>query len=129
MAKPSLSPVPAQLSQDELAFLRAKADRVILLLDTSVMPDEVKTSWLTLLPHMTLDQVDRLTSLLEEELALTLKYAKQRPEDEELVLKLKAAKERYDGSVAEADKRALLQIARIEEDLNAVTAGRTSIGA
>ncbi|OGL64465.1 hypothetical protein A3B21_05280 [Candidatus Uhrbacteria bacterium RIFCSPLOWO2_01_FULL_47_24] len=113
---------PQQLTQNELAFLKAKVDRTIFLLDVSAMPNEVKTAWVTLLPHMTLEQVDRLTALLEEEIELTLKESKKYPEDEEFILKLKAAKERYDSTVAQADKKALAQLARIEEDINALAA-------
>ena|SRR3989338_1000132 len=110
-------PTPADFSKQELAFLRAKVDRVISLLDASAMPQEVKTAWLTLLPHMTLEQVDRLTALVEEEIELALRGAKQRPEDEELVLKLKAAKDRYDAKIAAAEQRALAEIKHIEAQL------------
>ncbi|MBI2552499.1 hypothetical protein HYW17_04345 [Candidatus Uhrbacteria bacterium] len=108
---------PQQLTQNELAFLKAKVDRVILLLDASVMPPEVKTAWLTLLPHMTLEQVDRLIALTEEEVELAFKAAKKHPEDEEFILKLKAAKNRYEAKVAEADKHALAQLQKINDAL------------
>ena len=118
-AKPVSTPPPTSaLNENELAFLKAKLDRVILLLDASVMPPEVKTAWLTLLPHMTIEQVDRLTELLEEEIALTLKAAKGYPEDEELALKLKAAKERYDDKIAAADKVAFAALKQIEDSLS-----------
>lgn len=105
------------LTEQERAYLKAKAERVIFLLDASAMPPEVKTSWLTLLPHMTLDQVDRLIAIVEQEIETTYQAAKQYPEDEELVLKLKAAKERYGAKVAEADKKALAALERIEDAL------------
>lgn len=103
-------------------YLKAKVDRVLMLLDVSAQPNEVKTAWLTLLPHMTLEQVDRLTARLEEEIELALKEMKKHPEDEELILKLKVAKERYDAQIAGAQKNALAEIARIEENLSALPA-------
>lgn len=88
-----------------------------MLLDVSAQPVEVKTAWLTLLPHMTLAQVDRLIALLEQEFAMTLKAAKEQPEDEELILKLKAAKERYDSQIAAANQKALTALQKIEAQL------------
>lgn len=111
---------PQDLTQNELAYLKAKVDRTLFLLDASAMPEEVKTAWLTLLPHMTLEQVDRLTALLEEEITLAVAEAKKHPEDEEFILKLKVAKERYDVKVAQADKKALAALARIEQEINAL---------
>ncbi|MDO8505789.1 MAG: hypothetical protein Q7S48_04405 [bacterium] len=108
---------PVQAPDINLEFLKSKVEQVLFLLDASAMGDEVKTAWITLLPEMTLAQVDRLTGLLDEELTLTLEYAKKHPEDEELILKVKAAKERYDGKIAEADSRALAQLTIIEEQI------------
>ena len=106
-----------QLTNDERAYLRAKADRLIMLLDASVMPEEVKTSWLTLLPEMNLDQVDRLIKLLEDELAAAIKGAKEQPENDEFIVKLQEAKKRYDKVVAAADEQALAALSRIEKKL------------
>ena len=126
MAKPkpqktvAPSPIPALPSVDqEISYLKAKADRVIFLLDASAMPEEVKTAWLTLLPEMSLAQVDRLIGLLDEELEVTLKEAQAHPEDEEFILKLQAAKTRYDEKVAVADKQLLAQLSSIEAQVQA----------
>lgn len=113
----------SQLSDTELEFLKAKVDKTLLLLDASAMPQEVKTAWLTLLPHMTLNQVDRLCALIEDEIEVTLKAMQERPEEEELILKLKAAQERYDAQVAAADKQAMVQLAEIEDEINALVQG------
>lgn len=106
-----------QTPEINLAFLKSKVEQVLFLLDSSAMPEEVKTAWVTLLPQMSLAQVDRLVGLLEEELTLTLEYAKKHPEDEELLLKMKAAKDRYDEKLAAAENRALIGLAKIEEQL------------
>lgn len=113
----------SQISSDELTYLQTKVQRTLFLLDASAMPPEVKTAWVTLLPHMTLEQVDRLCALVEQELELTLKAMEKHPEDSELVLKLKAAKDRYDMQVAAADKHALAQIVAVEEEINALAQG------
>ncbi len=114
---------PVQAPDINLEFLKSKVEQVLFLLDASAMPDEVKTAWITLLPEMTLAQVDRLTGLLDEELTLTLEYAKKHPEDEELLLKMKAAKERYDEKISSADSRALTQLAKIEEQITQYAQG------
>ena len=109
---------PPQTSEaDDIAYLKAKADRVLFLIAASVMPEEVKTACVTLLPYMSLDHVDRLISVLEEEITVALAYAKKHPEDEEFLLKLKAAKERYDSKVQVADRAALASLTRIESQL------------
>ncbi|MBI4135419.1 hypothetical protein HY477_01660 [Candidatus Uhrbacteria bacterium] len=114
---------PNQLSQSELEFLRAKVDKTLMLLDASAMPQEVKTAWVSLLPSMTLEQVDRLHALIEDEIEVTLKAMQERPEEEELVLKLKAVKDRYDAQVVSADKQASVQLAEIEDEINALVQG------
>ena len=128
--KPILAATAAAQGSDiNVEFIKSKVEQVLLLLDASAMPDDAKTAWLTLLPQMSLAQVDRLTGLLEEELTLTLEYAKKHPEDEELLLKMRAAKERYDEKLAETDNRALLQLAKIEEDLTQYAQGIPAQGA
>jgi len=107
-----------QLTDNERAYLKAKMDRVMLLLDASVMPDQNKTAWLTLLPSMNLNQIDRLIAFLEKELDMAMEEAKKHPEDEELIIKLKAAKERYDTQIAEADKKLDTALADIEEKIS-----------
>ena len=107
----------SQLTAEERDYLKAKADRLIMLLDASVMPEEVKTAWLTLLPEMNLDQIDRLIKLLEGELAAAIQGAKEQPENDELIVKLQEAKKRYDVVMAAADEQALAALSRIEEKL------------
>lgn len=107
----------SQLTNEERAYLKAKMDRVMLLLDASIMPDVNKTAWLTLLPSMNLNQIDRLIDILEQELDKALEESKKHPEDEELIVKLKAAKERYDAQVATADKKLDVSLKDIEEKI------------
>ena len=114
---------PVQAPDINLAFLKSKVEQVLFLLDASAMPNDVKTAWVTLLPQMSLAQVDRLVGLLEEELTLTLEYAKKHPEDEELILKMKVAKERYDAKMTEADNRTLTQLSAIEQQLTQYAQG------
>lgn len=65
-------------SRDEIKkALEAKLKRVYVLLEASAMPDDVKTSWKSLLPEMTIAQVDRLISLLDTELTETLSAMKK----------------------------------------------------
>lgn len=117
---PSSPPPPpnrSQFTDEEYAYLKAKVDRLIFLLDASAMPQQVKTAWITLLPEMNLDQIDRLNALLEKEIEVAAEYAKQQPENDELVVKLKAAKERYDSKISTADQAAMTTLQDIEKQL------------
>lgn len=72
-------------SYDEIKkALSAKLKRVYVLLEASAMPDDVKVSWKSLLPEMTIAQVDRLIALLDQELTETLSAMKKdgQPEKE-----------------------------------------------
>lgn len=126
MAKKTPLTAQSQTSGQDinLAFIRAKVDQVLLLLEASAMPEEVKTAWVTLLPQMSLAQVDRLVGLLEEELTLTLEYAKKHPEDEELLLKLQTVKDRYAAKAAETNSRALAQLSNMEAQLTQYTSAQ-----
>lgn len=114
-AHPNIS--STEFTDQEIAYLKAKVDRLIFLLDASAMPGDVKTAWLTLLPEMNLDQIDRLAAVIEEELKTTLQQAEKQPEDEELLLKLKSAKERYADKIAAASKKVFAQIEKIEDSI------------
>jgi hypothetical protein len=48
---------------------RAAAQRLAWLLAQSVMPEEQKAAWLNLLPILSVDQVQRLMQVLEQEQA------------------------------------------------------------
>ena len=72
-------------SHDEIQkTLSAKLKRVYVLLEASAMPDDVKVSWKSLLPEMTIAQVDRLIALIDQELTETLSAMKKdgKPEKE-----------------------------------------------
>ena len=107
----------SDFTDQEIDYLKAKVNRLVFLLSASAMPVDVKTAWLTLLPEMNLDQIDRFTTVLEEELSATLEQAKKQPEDEELLLKLKSAKERYEDKIAAANKKVFAQLEMIEEQV------------
>lgn len=106
-----------QFTDAELIYLKAKIDRLIFLLDLSATPADVKTAWLTLLPEMNLEQIDKLTGMLEQELQETLKAAKERTEDAELLLKLQNAKVRYDQKISAAQKKVMSELQKIETQL------------
>jgi hypothetical protein len=57
--------------------LEDKVKRVYILLEASAMPDDVKTSWKSLLSEMTQTHVDRLIALLEKELTETIALMKK----------------------------------------------------
>lgn len=74
-------------SHDEIKkILETKLKRIYLLLEASAMPDDVKTSWKSLLPEMTIAQVDRLIALLDAELTETLSAMKEHGQPEKELL-------------------------------------------
>lgn len=61
----------AEFTEEEISqFIDFRARKLSVLLAASSMPQEVKESWVTLLPDMTLAQLDTLTEILEAEYLL-----------------------------------------------------------
>lgn len=99
--------------------LEAKLKRVYTLLDASAMPDDVKISWKSLLPQMTLQQVDRLIALLEKELTETLAAMKKygQPEKELLteLARIKKDEEKQRGAL---HKKTISQLDDLSQQLS-----------
>lgn len=61
----------AEFTEEEISqFIDFRARKLSVLLAASSMPQEVKESWVTLLPDMTLAQLDTLAEILEAEYLL-----------------------------------------------------------
>jgi hypothetical protein len=69
---------------------RALGKKIVLLLQSSDLPEEVQISIIQLLPEMTLEQIDELVNLLTENVA------RGGDMDRELEKKLGAVKEKYE---------------------------------
>lgn len=61
----------AEFTEEEISqFIDFRARKLTVLLAASSMPQDVKESWVTLLPDMSLAQLDTLTEILEAEYLL-----------------------------------------------------------
>ncbi len=110
MTTPSLTP-----EQDEL--LERKFKHLMMLLNISSMPQDVKDSWVNLLPEMTLEQMNRLIQTLEQELHQALEYAQEHPEDQRLLDKLKEATQFHEEEQKNIETRTLAALQAIEDEL------------
>lgn len=52
-------------AKEILETLRANARKLVVLIEHSTMPDDVKDAWIALLPEMSVKQLDRFLSVLE----------------------------------------------------------------
>jgi len=84
--------------------LSIQAQKLAILLYYSTMPDDVKESWLAVIPEMSLSQIDRLLNILEA------KYIDEQTKDidEKYAKKIKKVVENFDKKRIE-DKENLLK--------------------
>ena len=54
-----------QEAREILETLRANARKLVVLIEHSTMPDDVKDAWIALLPEMSVKQLDKFLSVLE----------------------------------------------------------------
>lgn len=95
---------------DILESLKMQARKLAILLQNSNMPDDIKESWVAMLPHMSLEQIERLLNVLEA------KFLDQETKgiDEEFKNKIKAMVDEYKKKDLERDKKLLEQIKSLE---------------
>ncbi len=48
-------------------LLKNRVKKLVFLIEESVMPDEIKVSWVKLLPEMSIEQIDKFFDVLEAE--------------------------------------------------------------
>lgn len=95
------------LTQDELKdTAQAAGKRLGFFISALNVSDEVKETFLDILPHLELEQLERLTNILES------KYLAQETEsiDQEFKAELEKIKSDYEERAEAADKEALGQI-------------------
>ena len=95
---------------DILESLKMQARKIAVLLQNSNMPEDIKKSWVVMLPHMSLEQIERLLNILES------KFIDQETKgiDEEFKEKLKVMIEEFKKKGVERDKKLLEQIKSLE---------------
>jgi len=107
---------PAVTPQQEEAMER-KFQHILALLKVSAMPQDVKDSWLALLPEMTVEQVNRFIKLLEKELQQALEAAQNHPEDQRMLDQLKEAMQFHEEEQKNIEERTLAALQAIEDEL------------
>ena len=55
-----------ETKKEIIAILEANAKKLAVLLYDSNLPEEIKDSWVAMLPEMSLEQIDRLLKALED---------------------------------------------------------------
>lgn len=87
--------------------------RLAMLLEVANIPEDQKEAWATLIPEMTLAQIDQLT----EYLSLTI--PDQSKEDmSALIEKLKSIQVEHDSAVTEQQEKTLNALDQIEAEIN-----------
>ncbi len=97
--------------------MERKFQHILALLKVSAMPQDVKDSWMALLPEMTVEQVNRFIKLLEKELQEALEAAQNHPEDQRMLDKLKEAMEFHEEENKNIEQRTLAALQAIEDEL------------
>ena len=102
------------LNQQELEELaKAKGQRLAFLLSAANIDDEQKEAWLTLLPEMSLEQLEKLVDVLEAQ------YLNQQTKDidKEFAKDLTNIKNEYDQKEADLEKDTIEKMRKLTENL------------
>ncbi|MDP2812074.1 MAG: hypothetical protein Q8O32_00050 [bacterium] len=102
------------LNQQELEGLaKAKGQRLAFLLSAANIDDEQKEAWLTLLPEMSLEQLEKLVDVLEAQ------YMNQQSKniDEDFKKDLTNIKNEYDQKEADLEKDTIEKMRKLTENL------------
>ncbi|MFA6391617.1 MAG: hypothetical protein WCW66_02570 [Patescibacteria group bacterium] len=91
---------------------RALGKKIVLLLQSSDLPEDVQISIIQLIPDMTLEQIDELVSLLTENVA------RGGDIDKELAMKLSEVKEKYDSKRDDLSGSIMKDLDNIEKEID-----------
>lgn len=103
------APQPTEQELQEAFTLLGK--KLAFLLAAANMPEEAKTAWASLIPQMSLEQVERLAGILEKEVS------GQSEEFMELRETLGKVKKKYEAQKQKAADDALQEFQSIEKQL------------
>lgn len=112
--------MPTPLTPAEEEAVKLKIQEILKLLELSSMPEEVKESWIALLPDMNLEQANRLHSILEQELHENIQASAQYPADQKLLDDMEEAQTTYQQNTNAATADAAAQLQEIEDELPTV---------
>ena len=103
-----------QFSDKEMQEIaRAQGVKLAALLYSANITDQQKQAWLAVLPHMSLEQIDRLTSILENQFA-----GEQLKEiDTKFSEELESIKKEYEKELGDLDKDALKKIQNLTKNI------------
>jgi len=101
-------------SKIELSLVEMDARRLSYLLYSSKMPEEVKNSWLTLLPEMSKEQILKFIDILEGDYLET----ETKEIDEEYKEKIKIIIDDFEKKKTDMDKQLINDIKKIQETID-----------
>jgi hypothetical protein len=112
---PDTKPDKPLTEQDMKNAMEAIGRRLALLLDAAPLPEEKKAQIIETLPFMNLEQIDQLSSILEE----AVKGSTGDVAKNELAAKLQAIAQEYGTKRAQIEKDASEELDAIEAELEA----------
>ena len=92
--------------------LKALGERLALLLAAAPFPEDVKEAWATLIPEMSLQQIDRLVNIIEREVAGELAE-----ELSGIRAQIQGISEKYESEDAKAALQATQELKKIEKEI------------
>jgi hypothetical protein len=99
----------SEQDQDQ-AFMRAMGERLALLLAAADIPDEVKESFVTMIPDMTPDQIAKLMQGLEARVG-----SGEKEEVAQLKQAVEKVQEQHEAAVKASENKALGAMKKIED--------------
>lgn len=87
--------------------------KLYMMLEASSFSAEEKAAWMALLPELSLEQIERLSGLLEKNLMTQIA-----DEFEDVLLKIKAARAKHELSRSALDLQTEQELAAIERELS-----------
>ena len=101
-----------KLKQQTEDIIKLLGQKLGFLLARSKMPEDVKLAWLSLLPKMSFEQIDRLTQILEDQ--IKIKAKKEWGVVEKELIKVK---KELDEKKENIDKATIKKLNDIEKEL------------
>ena len=101
-----------KLKQQTEETVKLLGQKLGFLLARSKMPGEVKLAWLSLLPEMSFEQIDRLTQILEDQIKI-----KANEEFEVTIKELTEIKKELDAKRDKINKTTIEKLSNIEKKL------------
>lgn len=94
---------------------QANGERLALLLSTANLPEDVKAGFAAMIPEMTLEQLDRLMNILENNIQDTTAA-----EEQNLIAAIKNTQDEYEQKRKAVEENTLKEIEELTNGLNQI---------